>query len=49
MEVDGDRYPLDSEHVIRVGPTAKRRPVAGAEGLRLLVIGGIPGKPYLSD
>jgi hypothetical protein len=46
IEVDGDRYPLDSEHIIRVGPSAKRKPLPGPEGMRLLVIGGIPGKAY---
>jgi hypothetical protein len=46
IEVDGDRYQLDSEHVIRVGPTAKRKPFPGPDGMRLLVIGGIPGKVY---
>ena len=44
--MDGDRYPLDSEHIIRVGPSAKRKPLAGPEGMRLLVIGGIPGEAY---
>jgi hypothetical protein len=46
IEVDGDRYPLDSEHVIRVGPSAKRKPLPGPEGMRLLVVGGIPGEAY---
>src|SRR5215207_2647900 len=44
IEVDGDRYPLDSEHIIRVGPSAKRKPLPGPEGMRLLVIGGVPGR-----
>src|SRR5205809_4525938 len=46
IEVDGDRYPLDSEHIIRVGPSAKRKPFPGREGMRLLVIGGVPGEAY---
>jgi mannose-6-phosphate isomerase-like protein (cupin superfamily) len=46
MEVDGQRYPLDSEHIIRVGASAKRKPLPGPEGMRLLVIGGIPGEAY---
>src|SRR3954454_8573499 len=29
IEVDGDRYPLDSEHIIRVGPSAEAETVAG--------------------
>ena len=46
IEVDGDRYPLDSEHIVRVGPRAKRKPLPGPQGMRLLAIGGIPGEAY---
>ena len=44
--VEGDRVPLEPEIMVRVGPTARRRIVAGAEGLRLLALGGVPGEPY---
>ncbi len=46
VEVEGERFPLDSETVIRIGPTHRRRVVAGSEGLRLMVIGAIPGEVY---
>ena len=46
VEVDGERYPLDSEHVIRVGPTATRKVLPGSEGMRLLAIGAVPGQPF---
>jgi hypothetical protein len=46
VEVDGERYPLDAEHLVRVGPAAKRKVWAGDEGLRLLALGGTPGQPY---
>src|SRR5215216_3316320 len=46
IEVDGDRSTLDSEHIIRVAPSAKRKPLPGPEGMRLLVIGGVPGEVY---
>lgn len=46
MEINGERVPLDTDTAIRVGPTATRRPIAGPDGLRMLVIGGIPGKAY---
>jgi mannose-6-phosphate isomerase-like protein (cupin superfamily) len=46
VEVDGERYPLDADHVIRVGPTARRKPLPGPEGMRLLVIGAVPGQAY---
>lgn len=46
VEVDGHRYALDSGHVIRVGPTARRKILPGPDGVRLLAIGGVPGKAY---
>jgi mannose-6-phosphate isomerase-like protein (cupin superfamily) len=47
MEIDGERYPLEAgSHAIRVGPTARRKPLPGPDGVRLLVIGGYPGRAY---
>jgi mannose-6-phosphate isomerase-like protein (cupin superfamily) len=46
LEVDGERMPLDEDHMARVGPEAKRKVWAGPEGIRLLVIGGVPGRAY---
>lgn len=46
LEVEGERMPLDAEHIARVGPTAKRKVWAGPEGIRLLVLGGVPGRAY---
>lgn len=46
MEVDGERFPLDPETVVRVGPGAKRRIHPGADGMRLIAIGGVPGHAY---
>jgi uncharacterized cupin superfamily protein len=43
---DGESYELDPEHVVRVGPTVTRKIVPGAEGIRLLALGGVPGSPY---
>ena len=48
IEVDGKRYPLDSEQIVRVGPKPKRKVYPGKDGIRLLVIGGTPGKAYES-
>jgi hypothetical protein len=31
------------EHVARVGPEHKRKVLPGADGLRLLIVGGAPG------
>jgi mannose-6-phosphate isomerase-like protein (cupin superfamily) len=46
VEVAGHRYPLDAGHIIRVGPTARRKVLPGPDGVRLLAIGGVPGKAY---
>lgn len=46
VEVDGERLPLDTESVIRVGPQAKRKLWPGPNGIRLLALGGTPGKAY---
>jgi len=41
-----EEIPLDSETVVRVGPETKRKIRSGPNGLRLLALGGIPGKVY---
>jgi mannose-6-phosphate isomerase-like protein (cupin superfamily) len=46
LEADGESYPLDAEHVARVGPEVKRKVVPGPDGIRLLAIGATPGEPY---
>jgi quercetin dioxygenase-like cupin family protein len=42
----GERFPLERDCVIRVGPAERRRVLAGPDGLRMLVVGGIPGRGY---
>jgi len=46
LEADGEEYPIDPEHIVRVGPAVKRKIVAGPDGLRLLALGATPGRPY---
>ena len=46
VRVDIHRYKLDAEHIIRVGPTARRKILPGPDGVRLLAIGGFPGRAY---
>jgi mannose-6-phosphate isomerase-like protein (cupin superfamily) len=46
LEADGHQYPIDADHIARVGPTTKRKVTPGPEGIRLLVIGATPGEPY---
>jgi hypothetical protein len=38
--------PLDPDHVVRVGPEVDRTIRTGPEGVRVLCVGGVPGKPY---
>jgi hypothetical protein len=46
VEIDGRRYPLDEAHIIRVGPSARRKILPGPDGLRLLALSGKPGHAY---
>ena len=46
IEVDGERVRLDPETIIRVGPGARRKLWPGDEGMRVLALGGVPGKAY---
>jgi mannose-6-phosphate isomerase-like protein (cupin superfamily) len=46
VEIDGERHPIDPETMIMVGPGVKRKIWTSDEPMRLLAIGGIPGKPY---
>jgi hypothetical protein len=46
IEIDGERFPIDSETMVRVGPGATRKIWPGEEGARILALGGVPGKVY---
>jgi mannose-6-phosphate isomerase-like protein (cupin superfamily) len=46
VEIDGERVAIDPETIIRVGPAARRKVYAGPEGIRLLALGGTPGRAY---
>ena len=46
ITVDDEDIPLDDETVVRVGVTAKRKVRSGSDGLRLLILGGVPGAAY---
>jgi mannose-6-phosphate isomerase-like protein (cupin superfamily) len=46
VEIEGTRHPLDPETMVRVSPGTMRKVWPGSEGIRLLVIGGQPGKAY---
>ncbi|MGA2164918.1 MAG: hypothetical protein ABSH36_10675 [Solirubrobacteraceae bacterium] len=46
IEIDGQRRAIDPETMVRVSPGAKRKIWPGAQGMRLLALGGCPGRPY---
>jgi mannose-6-phosphate isomerase-like protein (cupin superfamily) len=46
IEIEGERFPLVPETMIRVSPGTRRKIWPGDEGVRILALGGIPGKPY---
>jgi uncharacterized cupin superfamily protein len=43
---DGTEYDLDPDYVVRVGPAVTRKVLPGPEGIRLLALGGVPGRAY---
>jgi mannose-6-phosphate isomerase-like protein (cupin superfamily) len=46
IEIEGERITLDPETVVRVGAGTKRKIHPGAQGVRVLALGGTPGKVY---
>lgn len=46
IEIDGERHPLDQDTMVRVSAGTKRKLLPGDDGVRILALGGIPGKAY---
>jgi uncharacterized cupin superfamily protein len=46
IEIEGERSPLDPAHIARVGSGVKRKVWPGSDGVRLLIVGGVPGGAY---
>jgi mannose-6-phosphate isomerase-like protein (cupin superfamily) len=46
IEIDGERVAVDRERIVRVPAGTKRRVLPGPEGIRVLALGGVPGKLY---
>jgi hypothetical protein len=46
LDETDERLPLDAEHLAAVGPGVARTLESGPEGLRVLIIGSAPGRPY---
>lgn len=46
VEIDGERFDLGPDVLVRIGPAARRKLYAGPDGLRVLALGGAPGEAY---
>jgi mannose-6-phosphate isomerase-like protein (cupin superfamily) len=46
ITIGDEEVALDADTVVRVGPGEKRKIRAGSDGLRLLALGGVPGRAY---
>ena len=46
IEIEGERFPLDPEHMVRVAAGTKRKVWPGSDGMRVVIIGAVPGGPY---
>ena len=46
VEIEGERLPLDAEHLVRVDAGTARALSSGPDGLRVLCVGGVPGGVY---
>lgn len=46
IEIEGERFPLDPEHMVQVASGTKRKVWPGSEGMRMVIVGGVPGAVY---
>src|SRR5688500_7565470 len=46
IEIEGERHRLDPDTMISVKSGTTRKVYTGDEALRLLIVGGVPGKDY---
>ena len=47
IDIEGERIALDPETMVRVSAGTKRKLYPGDAGMRVLVVGGVPGKAYV--
>ena len=45
-DIEGERVPVDPEMVVRICAGTKRKLLPGPAGIRVLALGGVPGKLY---
>jgi mannose-6-phosphate isomerase-like protein (cupin superfamily) len=46
IDIEGERLQLDPETMVRVSAGTKRKLYPGDDGMRVLVVGGVPGEAY---
>jgi hypothetical protein len=46
IDIDGERHTLDPETMVRVSAGTKRKVYPGHEGIRMVIVGGVPGSAY---
>jgi mannose-6-phosphate isomerase-like protein (cupin superfamily) len=46
IDIDGERFSLDPDTMVRVSAGTKRKLYPGDDGMRVLVVGGVPGSAY---
>lgn len=46
IEIEGERIVVDPETMVRVSAGTKRKLYPGDAGMRVLVVGGVPGQAY---
>jgi mannose-6-phosphate isomerase-like protein (cupin superfamily) len=46
IAIDGEQVALAPDMAVRVAPDSKRQLLPGEEGMRVLIVGGVPGRPY---
>jgi mannose-6-phosphate isomerase-like protein (cupin superfamily) len=46
IEIDGERHPLEPGSMVMVNSGVMRKVITGDQPIRLIAIGGVPGKAY---
>jgi len=46
LDVDGQRLTLEPDTIVRIAPGTMRKLSTTTEGVRILALGGVPGKAY---